>query len=77
MIFDVSGVYDNLSTKILIRIMGSLHEDLSPLMTISRWILLRMSISQQVVEEMKTHILSSVPSSGNLVIYEIRWKNKT
>ena len=36
-----------------------------------------MSISQQVVEKMKTHILSSVLSSGNLAIYEIRWKNKT
>ena len=43
------------------RIMGTLHEHVFILMTISRWILPRMrSISNKIVEKIKTHILCSL-----------------
>jgi hypothetical protein len=55
--------------------MGPLHEDLCPFMTnlaafLSEWV-----IFQQILEEIKTHILISVTYSENLAVYEIRWKN--
>jgi hypothetical protein len=33
-------------------------------------------ISDKTVEKIKTHILCSIPYSGNCAVYEITWKNK-
>jgi len=41
--------------------MGTSHEHSGTLMTVSRWILLRMrSVSTKVVEKIKIHILYSI-----------------
>jgi hypothetical protein len=57
------------------RITGSLLAELCTVM-ISRCILLRMrSVSDKVVEKIKTHILYSIAFSENRAVYEIMWQN--
>jgi hypothetical protein len=56
--------------------MGTLHEDVGTLLSISRWILLRMrNVSDSIVDKVKTRLLYSVDLSGNRAVCEIMWKN--
>jgi hypothetical protein len=55
---------------------GTLHEDLCTFTIISRRILLRMrNISENIVEEIKTHILFSITFFEKRAVYDIMWNN--
>jgi hypothetical protein len=57
-------------------ITGTLHENLSIHMIISRWILLIIgNVSDRSSRYIKTHILYSINVSKNSALYEIMWKN--
>ena len=60
--------------KILQRITGSLHKDLSTFI-ISRLVLLRVrNVSDKIVQKTRIYILFSASFSENLAVYEIMWK---
>jgi hypothetical protein len=59
-----------------VRITGTLHEDLSKFMIISRSVLFRMrNVLNKAVEKVKTPILCSITFfSETRTVYEIMWK---
>jgi hypothetical protein len=60
----------------LTRITGTLHEDKYTFLIISRLVLPTINnVSDEVVEEIKTHILYPMTFFENNAVYEIMWKN--
>jgi len=63
------------TTRIIISITSTLHEDQYTFLLISRSILLRIrNVSDKFVEKIKTHILCSITGFRNFAFYEIMWK---
>jgi len=60
----------------MIRITGTLHENLRTFVIITRLILLKIrNVSNDVVDKIKIHNLHSTTISENRVTYETMWKD--